>query len=163
MANAALDVEQLYRRFGPMVLRRVRRFVQDEQEAMETVQEIFLRVLTHGESFRGEASAATWLYQIATRHCLTRLRDGGRRRELMEGRDEISWAPTVSRPTQEHVALVRSLWRVLDPQLVEIGVYYYLDGMSHEEIAEVLGVSRRTVGNRLAELSASAHATLEDA
>ena len=33
-----------------------------------------------------------------------------------------------------------------------IGVYYFVDGMTHAEIAEVVGVSRRTVGNRVDEI-----------
>lgn len=159
MAGPAIDIDALYRRYGPLVLRRVRRFFPDDEEAVEVLQEIFLRVITHSADFRGDASPATWLYQIATRHCLGRLRDTTRRRTLMEDRGEISWAPTVTRPVQEHVALVDSLWRTLDPQLVEIGVYYHLDGMTHAEIAELLGVSRRTVGNRLDELAARAKAT----
>ena len=34
-----------------------------------------------------------------------------------------------------------------------IGIYHYVDGMSHAAIAELLGVSRRTIGNRLASLT----------
>lgn len=159
MSPGAIDVDSLYRRYGAMVLRRVRRFFHDEEEAVEVMQEVFLRVITTTSTFRGDAAPATWLYQITTRHCLNRLRDTSRRRELMEDRGEISWAPTVTKPTQEHVAFVQGLWRLLDGELAEIAVYYHLDGMSHEEIAGILGVSRRTVGNRLVELEARARAT----
>ena len=37
----------------------------------------------------------------------------------------------------------------LDDELREIAVYYFVDQMNHEEIAQLLGVSRRTVGNRV--------------
>lgn len=41
-------------------------------------------------------------------------------------------------------------------ELREIAVYYYLDQMSHEEIARLTGLSRRTIGNRLVEFHAAA-------
>ncbi len=151
----ALDVDAMYRRYGAMVLRRVRRFV-GEEDALDVLQEVFLQVVTHQDSFRGESSPATWLYQVATRTCLNRRRDGDRRRVLLDLKGEISWAPTVARPSQEHVAVLRSLEASMDVELIEVGVYYYLDGMTHAEIADLLGVSRRTVGNRLTELTSRA-------
>jgi DNA-directed RNA polymerase specialized sigma24 family protein len=39
---------------------------------------------------------------------------------------------------------------VVPDELQDIAVYYYVDELSHEEIAGIVGVSRRTVGNRLA-------------
>ncbi len=41
----------------------------------------------------------------------------------------------------------------MDEELVTIGIYYHLDGMNHERIAQIVGCSRRTVGNRLADLA----------
>jgi DNA-directed RNA polymerase specialized sigma24 family protein len=44
---------------------------------------------------------------------------------------------------------VQELWRVLPRELVQVGVYYFIDELTHEEIAEVMGVARRTVGYRV--------------
>jgi RNA polymerase sigma-70 factor (ECF subfamily) len=53
---------------------------------------------------------------------------------------------------------VRQLLLEVPEQLREIAVYYYVDQMDQEEIAALLGVSRRTVGNRLEEFKAAARA-----
>ncbi len=152
MRTETLDIDDLYRRYGGLVLRRIRRFYSDE-EARDVLQEVFARAIEKQGSFRGESSPGTWLYQLTTRHCLNRLRDARRRRELLSEPDpDAWWSPGSTGARQEQSLLVRQLWRVLDEELAEIGIYYYLDGMSHAEIAEILGVSRRTVGNRIAEL-----------
>ena len=45
---------------------------------------------------------------------------------------------------------LRDIWDSLDEQSLLMAVHYYLDGMTHAQIAARTGVSRRTVGNRLA-------------
>lgn len=48
--------------------------------------------------------------------------------------------------------MLAQIWRTLPEDLLEIAMYRHGDGLSHDEIAELVGVSRRTVGNRLEEL-----------
>lgn len=147
-----LDIDDLYRRYGGLVLCRVRRFYPDE-EARDVMQEVFARAIEKRDTFRGESSPGTWLYQLTTRYCLNRLRDAKRRKELLDQQEpDAWWSPSASAARQERDVLVKQLWRVLDEDLALIGVYYYVDGMSHAEIAEIVGVSRRTVGNRVAEI-----------
>jgi RNA polymerase sigma-70 factor (ECF subfamily) len=153
------DVGDLYRRHGAAVLRRVRHFFRDPAESEEVLHEVFERVMDRIGTFAGQSSPVTWLYQVTTRHCINRLRDGNRRRELLDQHgDALGWGAPTSRANQEADALFRDLWKKLDAELVEIGVYYHLDGMTHEEIARVTGVSRRTIGNRLVELESAARA-----
>jgi RNA polymerase sigma factor (sigma-70 family) len=146
------DLETIYRQHGGVVLRRIRRFYRGD-EAEDVLQEVFMRVMDKLDTFRGESSMTTWLYQITTRYCLNRLRNSNRRQELWEEQgDSLYWSQPVSQANQERTALYRELWRELDEDLLNIGIYYYLDGMTHAEIARVTGVSRRTIGNRLIEL-----------
>ncbi len=152
MTRRTLDIEDLYRRYGALVRRRIRRFFSDE-EADDVLQEVFTRVIVRQASFRGDSAPATWLYQVTTRHCLNRLRDRTRRDELWNERGGVYWSGAVSSADQEARARLAQAWRHLDDQLVTIGIYYHLDGLTHERIAELVGCSRRTVGNRLAELA----------
>lgn len=156
-----LDVGALYQRYAPAIYRRIRRFY-DGQEAEEVLQEIFLVVLERIGQFRGEASPSTWLYRVATHHCLNRLRNSARRRALLAESYEELWCEGATSGAQEATAGLRELWRELPEELVMIGVYYHLDGLSHDEIAALVGVSRRTVGNRLAELEAAARRLASD-
>ena len=150
-AEHAVDVGQMYRRHGAVVFRRILRFY-SRDEAEEVLQEVFLKVLTTKATFRGDSAASTWLYQLATRHCLNRLRDANRRKELLAEHGEPAWGTGVSNAPQESRVFLEQLWDQLEPELAEIGVYYYVDGLAHGEIAKLVGVSRRTVGNRLARL-----------
>lgn len=146
------DIETLYRQYGGVVLRRIRRFYRGD-EAEDVLQEVFMRVIDKLHTFRGESSLTTWLYQLTTRYCLNRLRNSSRRQELWEERsDGLYWSQPVSSADQERQALYKELWRELDEDLLNIGVYYHLDGLTHAEIARIMGVSRRTIGNRLIEL-----------
>ena len=55
MDEGGLDVDALYQKYGPMVLRRCRRLLGDEDEAVDVMQEVFVRLLQHRERL----SAAT--------------------------------------------------------------------------------------------------------
>ena len=151
-----LDAEGLYDRYKPLVLRRVLRFYKGE-EADDIVHEVFVKIMEKPDAFRGESSVATWLYRVTTNHCLNRLRNQKRRRELMS-----EHAPTLSyrrqKASQHATALLEQLWDQLTEELRQIAVYYYVDGMTQAEIARVVGVSRRTVGNRLDTLAEQAEA-----
>ena len=152
----AVDVDALYREWAPMVFRRIRRFY-DAVEAEEVLHEVFLKVLENLDSFREDASPSTWLYRIATNHCLNRLRNSRRRQELLAEHGSELY-PSAVGSNQEATLLLRQLWKELPDELLQIAVYYHVDGMTHAEIAEVIGTSRRTVGNRLLELEELAHA-----
>ncbi len=145
-----VDVEALYREWAPMVFRRIRRFY-DPVESEEVLHEVFLKVLENLDSFRADASPSTWLYRIATNHCLNRLRNSRRRRELLAEHGADLYPARVG-SHQEAELLLKQLWVELPEELLQIAVYYHVDGMTHAQIAEVIGVSRRTVGNRLEEL-----------
>jgi RNA polymerase sigma factor (sigma-70 family) len=153
------SIEDLYRRHGAMVLRRARRILGNEEAARDAMQEVFVKVLRERESFRGEASPVTWLYKVTTNLCLNRIRDASRRRALL-----AQHAPpkeeAAGGPAPEDRAAIARLIEALPEELREIAVYYYVDEMNQDEIAELAGVSRRTIGNRLEEFKAAARVAL---
>lgn len=153
-------IEELYRRHGAMVLRRARRILGEEEAARDAMQEVFVKVMRDRESFRGEASPVTWLYKVTTNLCLNKIRDASRQRALLA---ENAPAREVSGGVApEDRAAVATLIASLPDELREIAVYYYVDEMNQDEIAEIAGVSRRTVGNRLEEFRMAARAALGD-
>lgn len=151
----AMDVAELYRKYGPLVLRRGRRFLGDA-EAEEVLHEVFLRALERGHEFRGEASPATWLFRVTTHLCLNRRRDSKRRNELMERHGPTVWARSHSGDQPEARAFLDKLWRTLPEELAMIGTLYYVDGLTTAEIGKMLGVSDRTIANRLTSLTEAA-------
>ena len=74
----ALDVEALSHKYGAMVLRRCRRLLGDEDEALDACQDVSVRVLERRERLDA-AYPSSLLFRIATNVCLNRIRDRGRR------------------------------------------------------------------------------------
>ncbi len=149
------DVARLYGDHASRVHRWVLRFC-PATDAEEVVHEIFVKVLERIAQFRAHASPTTWLYRLTTNHCINRLRDTGRRAQLWNEHSGTMWASPVATADQETVAFLHQLWHSLDDELVEIGLFHFVDGMTHAEIARVVGCSARTVGNRLMRLQSLA-------
>jgi len=150
------EIEALYRKFGPSVLRRARALLGEEQAARDAMQEVFIRALRAGEDFRADASPMTWLYRITTNYCLNLIRDRSRRAQLLAkaGGPAATTAPA----TTDELLTVRRLLRDVDPELKEIAVYYFVDQLNQDEIATLLGVSRRTIGYRIEQFKEAARA-----
>lgn len=144
-------IAQLFQRHGPAVYRRALRLLGNPADAEEATQEVFIRVVRGAEGFQQQAQVTTWLYQITTNYCLNVLRDRKRRTELHE--EHVAPSAAIagdSAPARsDDLAIVRRMLADAPEQQAQAAVFVYIDGMSHEEAAVVLGVSKRTVGNLL--------------
>lgn len=145
----SLDVGQLFERYHPVVFRRCLALLRHEQDAEEAVQEVFVAALSGLGRFRLQASPLTWLYAVATRHCLQRLRNA-RTRSLKAVLlvSEEGHAPERSLAVELEDAL-----RGLDLDELELVVLAWRDELTQEEIAAVTRQSRKTVGKKLARLA----------
>jgi RNA polymerase sigma-70 factor, ECF subfamily len=146
----ALDVSHLYRRYGDLVLGRCRNLLGDENDAREMTQEIFLRLHRYQDSFRGDASPATYLFHITTSTCLNHLRTRRRRREeLVESPPAPEKTDTLLDMVQFQ-ELVGVLLKEADPTTRTCVVYHFADGMTHQEVGELVGLSAAAVRKRIA-------------
>src|SRR4030095_536593 len=68
------ELARLYRRLAPVIYSRCLSLLGDEQEARDASHDIFLLVWRKLHTFRGDSDVLTWVYRIATNHCLNRLR-----------------------------------------------------------------------------------------
>ena len=155
-------VDSLYRQHGPMVFRRARVLLGNDDLAWDVVQEVFSRALRSRSEFRHGAAPTTWLYRITTNTAFNKLRDEGRRRGKLA---TLSAAAATSAPTSGELPEVRLLLaevlQRIPAALCEIAVYYHVDRMNQDEIAAVIGTSRKTVGIRLQQFHAQAQALLD--
>lgn len=124
----------------------------DDAEAHEIVQDVFLSLFERPEQFGAQSSLNTFLYVMTTNLCLTRLRKQRNRARLLRERPSPDEGAAAHSP--DAAALVRSVLDQLEAPLAQVAVYYYVDELSHEEIAGLLGRSRRQVGNYLERLRA---------
>lgn len=150
-----VDVEGLSRRYAPMVLRRCRRLLRDEDEALDACQDVFLRVLEH-RSRLNDRYPSSLLYRIATNVCLNRLRDT--RRNAVTAADaalyEIARAEEPGALSEARMLLARLFGRHPESSRT-IAVLHFVDGLTLEEVAGETGMSVSGVRKRLRSLRVS--------
>ncbi len=160
--------ERLVCLYGAAVLHLFRRRVGHEQ-ARDLAQETFLRVYKNRASFRGEASAKTWLLRIATNVARNHLRDqqAAKRKALTVSLDEAfgddEQSPLAQEPRddgddpsavalkKENAHRLRQAIGHLPPQVRLCMQLCYLEGLSIRQVAARRGVSESTVKSQLQE------------
>ena len=150
-----MDVDALYRRYGPMVIRRCRQILNDEEEALDATQDVFVQLLIKHRRLRDEALSSL-LYRMATNHCLNRVRDARRRKTTPDSAlvEQIArWDETEGR-TEARDMLARLFGRQRESTRT-MAFLHYVDGMTLEEVAGVVGLSVSGVRKRLRGLRAS--------
>ncbi|MFT7519406.1 MAG: RNA polymerase sigma-70 factor (ECF subfamily) [Kiritimatiellia bacterium] len=155
-----MDITALYRRYGAMVTNRCRMLLGNDADAQEACQEVFLKLHRYRHSFRGEASPSTYMYKVTTTTCLNRIRSRRRRPEVpveqMPVRPPAEGFHNVS--PMRHVELRQLVDKLLDGQderTQSCVIYHYIDGMTHREVGELLGVSAAAVRKRISRFRVS--------
>lgn len=144
---------------APVVYRRARTILGNDEEARDAMQEAFLRLARSNPT----PPLLPWMYRVTTNLCLNQIRrrkshpvalDPDAVRKLVDGVDD---------PERVSAQTVRALIAACDPLTQAIVVHLYFDGMSMEETASLVGRSRKTVGKRLARFKQRARDSLEEA
>jgi RNA polymerase sigma-70 factor (ECF subfamily) len=138
-------IEQLYREHGHAVFRRARRLMRDEDDAWDVVQDVFLSIHRNPGRFEARSSVATYLYAATTHACLNRIRDGRNRTRLVA--IEAAAHPRPASARSETRTLASEILAGLSDDDAVLAVYLFVDELTHEEIAELLGCSRRHIGD----------------
>ena len=145
----AVDVERFYRKYGPMVLRRCRSLLRNEEAALDAMQDVFVQVLRRSETLH-DAAPSSLLYRIATNVCLNVMRRS--KRVAINADDEFLQRIAGSDRPEERVVAGHFLEQVFKAQKEgtrEMAVYHYVDGMTLEETAALCGLSVSGVRKRL--------------
>jgi RNA polymerase sigma-70 factor (ECF subfamily) len=125
----------------------------DETAAKDVSQQIFLKLMTSIGQFRGDSAFTTWLYRIVVNACTDEQR---RRRRFIPIGESIPMSKIEERgPQEKHYAKleiadsVKAAICELKPKLRLPILLKYVEDLSYEEIATVLGCSKGTVASRL--------------
>lgn len=150
-----MDVERLYRRYGPMVMRRCRQLLGDDDEARDAAQEVFVKVLMAQGRLRDTATSSL-LYRMATNLCLNRIRDARRRRTTPNSAllEKIAVWDEIDGRAEARDLLARLFGRQRESTRV-MACLHYVDGLTLEEVAREVGLSVSGVRKRLRRLRAS--------
>ena len=148
----AFDVTALTLRYGPMVLRRCRQLLRNEDEASDACQDVFVRVLERRTRLDARYPSSL-LYRIATNVCLNRIRDRGRSPEMSDDERlyQIAGADEAGAATEARLLLERVFGRHPEASRT-IAVLHHIDGLTLDEVAEETGLSVSGVRKRLRRL-----------
>lgn len=139
-----LEVGELYRRYGHLVLRRCRIVLRDDGLADDALQEVFVKVMRYGVSIRDAESPLRWLYRASDRVCFDAL---GKRKRRSEVSDGALAEPAGPHPDGRAEArdTVMNFLRQLNNKHRAVAVLAYVDGLDQGSIATELGTSRQSV------------------
>lgn len=137
----------LLERYTLLLLGVCMKYLKDENEAKDCVQQIFLKVLTEVSKYRIQYFKS-WLYMVAKNHCLMRLRDKG-----SKGVKELSEQHPASPDTNKYELMQNEqTYNMLEESLKELSeeqkqcvILFYLKKNSYTQISEKTGFSMMQV------------------
>jgi len=142
------EIDALFRLHSPLVYRRALRLLKSSDDARDATQEVFIKLVKNAHRLDTERDILPWLFRLTTNYCLNLLRDRGRRAALLQA--HVAPRATAKVSARQHdLVTLRWLLASADQKQAHAAVYVYLDGMSYDEAAEVMEVSRRTLANQL--------------
>lgn len=157
---AAFD--SLVRKYRERLFSVVYNLTANREDAADLVQDAFIKAFSSVHRFKGNSAFYTWLYRIAVNGALSHLKRHRLRRffSLESVNDEMASSEIVEalaeKAQSSQAAMSRELQEKLNEALQKLSpkhrtvvVLFEIEGLSHQEIAEIMGCSEGTVRSRL--------------
>jgi RNA polymerase sigma-70 factor (ECF subfamily) len=156
-----LAFDETYRRVFPMILSKCRRMIADATEAQDLAQEVFVRLWRAREEIAEPRALTAWLYRTCTRLAIDRARSRGRQDQVFTlagaGGESGDGGEALAAGNPESLSASRRALADLAARTpareLEVVLLSRVDGLSHPEIAEVVGIGERTVRRLLTRFS----------
>lgn len=157
----------LFDDFGPRIKSYMMRQGADVGTAEELAQETLLTVWTKAALYSAEkGSAASWIFTIARNLRIDRIRRRTPWQELSEEHASViasdEEAPDEAVSLRQRQVRVQSVLKTLPPDQLEVVTLAFIDGLSHSEIADRLGLPLGTVKSRIRLAYQKVRTALED-
>ena len=153
-SKSEINIEEYYQNYGPMVLRRCRQLLRDEEKALDAMQEVFTKLLIHKKRLKNQFPSSL-LFRISTNTCLNMIRDQ-RSHPSLAGEEAL--AGIAAYDESENRIMLRDLleriFRKEKESTRTIAVMHFMDGMTLQEVADEVGLSLSGVRKRIREFRA---------
>jgi len=152
---------QLVRQYQGRLFKVAYGITLDREEAQDIVQEVFLKVFNNISRFKGNAKLSTWLHRITVNQCLNwkrrwkrRFRWHHRPLETVNNIDDpalgtVDTVPDALYSVKELEQLIQKQLEALSETTRSVYLLRESEGLSYDEIAEILSIKKGTVSSRL--------------
>jgi len=151
-----INIEEYYTRYGPMVLRRCRQLLRDEEKALDAMQEVFTKLMISKKRLKG-IYPSSLLFRISTNICLNMIRDHKYHRSIDNGSEDLMIQIGIYDEGEDSFVvrdMLDRLFRKEKQSTREIAMLHFVDGMTLQEVADEVGLSLSGVRKRIRELRA---------
>ena len=138
-AGDALIFEEIYRRYGDRMKSIAWNHLGNVSDAEDAVQETFLKIHRAASTYTGEASFSTWVFRILVNTCYDVLRK--RKRRIEEAPIEETVERSAASIDDAKRMTLKKLLDELPEQRRSVFTLFEIEGLSHAEIGEILGIS----------------------
>lgn len=142
------------------LVRLCQRLLTDREEALDAAQEVFIKAYQKAGKLKPKGELYTWLYRVATNHCLNKIR---RRRIVRfvpmgdsDSDETYSLEPANESPGPDIELVARERWQATQSAIAQLPenqravlVLAKFEGMSYRQIAETLEITEGAVESRL--------------
>lgn len=151
-----MDVSELYKKYADWVYRKCLWYTGSSFDAQDLTHDVFSSIVHTFARFEGRSSEFSWIYRITVNTCISWLRKAYRDRDRFTLCDDE--AAGSDRNAFERISRTLDLNKILasiDDKTRMILILSSVEGLTHDEIADVMMISRRAVCKRLANLQES--------
>ncbi len=149
---------QLYQLFSEKVYNTCLLYLQQEEEAEETTQDVFLQVYQAAATFKGGSTVQTWIYRIAINKCLDKIRYKKRVKRFafissLMNKDGTAFLhepkdlhhPGIVLENKDKAAQLFKALKQLPEHQYSVFVLKQMEGLPQKEIAKIMGLSEKAV------------------
>ncbi len=151
LAGEQIDIDSYFRKYSPMVLRRCKSILGDDDAAYDALQEVFMKLLKKQSSLKHQHPSSL-LYRIATNTCLNMIRDNKR---LVKDDGLAEKIAAVEKVEDQVLArdLIDRIFKRQESTNRLIAVMRFIDQMTLQQIADELKLSVSGVRKRLQKIA----------
>lgn len=147
--NLGIDVKSYYHRFGGLVFRRCKKLLQDEEKALDAMQDVFVKLLRYQNRLKN-SHPSSLLYRIATNVCLNKIRKD-KKCKVANTEDILLKIPLYDNNESKCDAenLLEYILSGKNESTHKIAIMHFVDGMTLKEISREVGLSISGVFKRI--------------
>ena len=151
----AIAQRALFEQYSPLLMAKIFRYVGNDDDAKDVLQDTFIKALTMIDNFAwaGEGSLQAWLTRIAVNTSLNFLRSRKRLTPLnvdtLDDPPDLAEEPTATEVNSLDASTILAMVAELPDGYRTVFNLYCLDGYSHKEIAEQLGINEKSSSSQL--------------